>query len=194
MPKLKLKQPTLTRYREVNPETTMDDSWKDTIDFITGYEGTHMDGGYHVAYQKKNDKPTIGYGTTDPRWVSKGRITEKEARQAMYEDLLRNEDALRKNFKGYDDLPGGAKMVLRDILYNVGPGTLFNNSPKFMAAMRNGDWAEAGRQMDWGNNQTGFANGLRKRNVGRQEVWRDAFNIKNQQTTPTGQSDTYVRP
>lgn len=194
MPKPKLKQPTLTRYREVNPEmaTTQPRSntyWNDIINFIVGHEGRKMEGGYHVAYQNKDDKPTIGYGTTNSYWVNKGRISEAQARQAMYYDLLENEKTLRKRFKDYDTYPDEAKLVLHDILYNVGPGTFFEKSPKFMAAMRRGDWAEASRQMDWGNNQSGFQNGLRKRNSDRQAKWASAFNLNQPSEEPT-----YVRP
>ena len=63
----------------------------------------------------------------------------------MMEDLAANEPLLQKNIRNYDRLPDTAKTVLRDILYNVGHGNMFNKSPKFMEALNAGNWEEAAR-------------------------------------------------
>lgn len=139
--------------------------WDDSTDFITSYEGFK-----DTTYQNKGDVPTIGYGTTSKKWVSKGKITKAQARQAMSEDLAMNEPLLRKNIKNYDSLPDSAKTVLRDILYNVGQGNMFNKSPKFMKALNAGDWQAAAANMDWDNNKPGMG-GARKRNAARQELF-----------------------
>lgn len=139
--------------------------WDDSTDFITKYEGFS-----DTTYQKKGDVPTIGYGTTNKKWTSKGKITVAQARQAMAEDLAANEGLLRKNIVDYDRLPDSAKTVLRDILYNVGSGNLFSRSPKFMQALNAKNYEEAARQMDWDNNKPGFG-GARKRNDARQELF-----------------------
>lgn len=139
--------------------------WDDSVDFITRYEGWS-----DTAYQKKGDVPTIGYGTTNPKWVSKGKITRDQGRLAMAEDLATGEPLLRKNIKDYDKLPDTAKTVLRDILYNVGQGNLFNKSPKFMAAINSGNYMEAARQMDWDNNKPGMG-GAKIRNAARQKLF-----------------------
>lgn len=140
-------------------------TWDDSTDFITRYEGFR-----DTVYQNKGDVPTIGYGTTNKKWVSKGKITKMQAREAMIEDLNANEALLRKNIKDYDRLPDSAKIVLRDILYNVGQGNLFKKSPKFMTAMNTGNWAEAAAQMDWDNNKTGMC-GAKIRNAARQKLF-----------------------
>lgn len=137
----------------------------DSTDFISRYEGWS-----DIAYQKKGDKPTIGYGTTNPKWVKRGRITREEGRRAMMEDLAANEGLLRSNIVGYDKMPDSAKIVLRDILYNVGPGNLFRKSPNFIKALNEGNWQEAARHMDWDNNKPGFS-GARKRNAARQQLF-----------------------
>lgn len=139
--------------------------YQHSSDFISKYEGWS-----DTAYQKKGDVPTIGYGTTNPKWVSKGRITRAQGIQAMHEDLAKNEPLLHKNIKDYDRLPDTAKTVLRDILYNVGQGNMFNKSPKFIEALNAGNYEEAASQMDWDNNKAGFA-GARKRNKARQELF-----------------------
>lgn len=140
-------------------------AWDDSTDFITKYEGFR-----DTTYQNKGDVPTIGYGTTNKKWTSRGKITKEEARLAMSEDLAANEHLLRKNIKNYDRFPDSAKIVLRDILYNVGQGNLFNKSPKFMKALNAGDWKGAAAQMDWDNNKTGMG-GAKVRNTARQQLF-----------------------
>lgn len=139
--------------------------YSNSADFTSKYEGWSG-----VAYQKKGDVPTIGYGTTNPKWVKKGRITKAQGRQAMMEDFEANEGLLRTKINGYDAMPESAKTVLRDILYNVGQGNMFRKSPKFIAALNAGDWEGAAAQMDWDNNKKGFS-GARKRNKARQELF-----------------------
>lgn len=139
--------------------------YEDSTDFITRYEGWS-----DTAYQKKGDVPTIGYGTTNPKYVKLGKITRDVGRRAMMEDLALNEPLLQQNIKNYDSLPDSAKIVLRDILYNVGQGNLFRKSPKFMTALNSGNYEEAARQMDWDNNKVGFG-GAKKRNAARQKLF-----------------------
>lgn len=156
--------------------------WDDSVDFITKYEGWS-----DTAYQKKGDKPTIGYGTTNPKWVSKGKITINQGRAAMAEDLALGEPLLRKNIMNYDKFPDSAKTVLRDILYNVGQGNLFNKSPKFMKAINSGNYAEAARQMDWDNNKPGMS-GAKKRNAARQALF-----LQDLQNNPVVQESELVQ-
>ena len=167
-------QPGFFESRQVLPRYKNGKSeWDDSTDFITKYEGFS-----DTTYQKKGDVPTIGYGTTNKKWTSKGKITVAQARQAMAEDLAANEGLLRKNIVDYDRLPDSAKTVLRDILYNVGSGNLFSKSPKFMQALNARNYEEAARQMDWDNNKPGFG-GARKRNAARQELFlKDLRSVK----------------
>lgn len=180
----KLKQPTITRNREISSTASTNDPWKSTVDFIISHEGSRMQNGYHIRYQNKGDVPTIGYGTTNPKWVNLGRLTEVQARQAMIEDLIRIQDSLRDNVPNFDTLPQGAKDVLYDIAYNIGEGGLYKKSPKFMGRLREGDYSNAAAYMNWGNRQEGFANGLRKRNTDRQNLWNSAFKNLNAPMQP----------
>ena len=157
--------------------------WDDSTKFTSSYEGWS-----DTAYQNKGDVPTIGYGTTNKKWVSKGRITREQGKQAMVEDFMANEPLLRKNIKNYDKLPDTAKIVLRDILYNVGQGNLFQKSPKFMAAINSGNWEEAARQMDWDNNKPGMGGAI-KRNTARQSLFlQDLMNNPIKPVSPLVES------
>ena len=145
--------------------------WDDSANFTVPYEGWS-----DTVYQNKGDVPTIGYGTTSKKWISKGRITREQGMQAMIEDLQANEPLLRKNIKNYDKLPDSAKIVLRDILYNVGQGNLFQKSPKFMAAINSGNYEEAANQMDWDNNKPGMGGAIKRNNARRELFLRDLRN------------------
>lgn len=60
---------------------------------------------------------------------------------------------------------------MRDVLYNVGPGNLFNKSPKFIEALNAGKWQEAADQMDWDENKSGFSKGAKRRNDARKKMF-----------------------
>lgn len=137
-------------------------------DFIKQYESFSP-----TVYQNPGDKPTIGYGTTDPRWVSRGRISEAEAVQALREYVDSGRPIIKKYIKNYDTLPDTAKVVLDDIYYNIGQGNL-RKSPKFLEAVNSGNWKRAAAEMDWDNNKKGYG-GARKRNAARQQLWLSSF-------------------
>lgn len=129
---------------------------------------------------------TIGSGLTNKKWIDKykanGSWSQEDNRAAVREEIGNTERYLRKLFSNYDTLPQEAKNVLIDIGYNVGPNILSSaKSPKFVSAVRTGNWQEAMRQMDWGNNQLDSKGrpfrGLQKRNARRQAAWANAFGI-----------------
>lgn len=53
------------------------------------------------------------------------------------------EGYLKAHIGGYDALPEAAKLALLDMVYNLGPGKLFHEYPKLIAAIERGDWAAA---------------------------------------------------
>lgn len=143
-------------------------------DLTAKYEGFS-----DTVYQKKGDVPTVGYGTTDKKWIDyarkRGRITEAEGRKAMMEHF--NDSVipqLQKNIPYYDELPEKAQWVLQDILYNVGSGNLFNKSPNFMRSLKSRNYKDSVNHMDWDNNKPGFS-GAKKRNAERIRLWNEAF-------------------
>ena len=136
---------------------------------------------------------TIGSGLTNKKWINqyktKGSWSQSDNRAAVREEVGNTEKYLRRLFSNYDTLPQEAKNVLIDIGYNVGPNTLsIAKSPKFVNAVRTGNWYEAMRQMDWGNNQVDskgrLFRGLEKRNARRQAAWANAFGLSGMR--PTG--------
>lgn len=136
---------------------------------------------------------TIGSGLTNKKWIdqyrAKGSWSQSDNRAAVREEIGNTEKYLRRLFSNYDTLPQEAKNVLIDIGYNVGPNTLNTaKSPKFVNAVRTGNWYEAMRQMDWGNNQVDnkgrLFRGLQKRNARRQAAWSNAFGLSGMR--PTG--------
>ncbi len=53
------------------------------------------------------------------------------------------EGYLRTHIPGYDLLPVSAKLALLDMIYNLGPGRLFAQYPRLLAAIERGDWKTA---------------------------------------------------
>lgn len=53
------------------------------------------------------------------------------------------EGYLRSHMPGYDLLPDPAKLALLDMIYNLGPGRLFAEYSRLLAAIERGDWKTA---------------------------------------------------
>ena len=64
--------------------------------------------------------------------------------EAKLRDALEGfEGYLRSHVHGYDGLPDAAKLALLDMIYNLGPGRLFAEYPRLIAAVEQGDWKAA---------------------------------------------------
>ena len=67
-----------------------------------------------------------------------------ETIDAKLRDTLQGfEGYLRSNIHSYDALPDAAKLALLDMVYNLGPGRLFAEYPRLIAAVERGDWKAA---------------------------------------------------
>lgn len=123
-------------------------------------------------------KRTVGSGLTGQKWLSQydkaGVWTKEMNRVAVAEELANADKYLRTVFPEYDSYPEGVREVLQDIQYNTGKVNM-KYSPKFVTAVRNKNWGEARRQMDWGNTDPKFGKGLRARNARRQALWDKAL-------------------
>lgn len=53
------------------------------------------------------------------------------------------EGYLRSHIRGYDQIPEAAKLALLDMIYNLGPGRLFSQYTRLIAAVESGDWKTA---------------------------------------------------
>ena len=70
-------------------------------------------------------------------------LTDEIIDGKLRETLEGFEGYLRSYLKGYDALPDSAKLALLDMIYNLGPGRLFAEYPRFIAAVERGDWRTA---------------------------------------------------
>lgn len=71
------------------------------------------------------------------------RLAEKAIDDRLGEALEGFEGYLRAHIGGYEGLPDGVKLALLDMVYNLGPGKLFHEYPRMIAAVGKGDWAQA---------------------------------------------------
>ena len=73
-----------------------------------------------------------------------GLALPEETIEAKLRDALEGfEGYLRSHVHGYDALPDAAKLALLDMVYNLGPGRLFAEYPRLIAAIVRGDWKTA---------------------------------------------------
>jgi len=86
---------------------------------------------------------TWGFGTAAP---GEGCfITEEQADSALREKVQQHVVDFREIFKGYH-MPSDKEDALLDMLYNLGESR-FRKFKKLIAAVKKGDWPEAGKQV-----------------------------------------------
>lgn len=122
---------------------------------------------------------TIGSGLTKKKWhdlykARGNKWSEADNRAAVKEELENTKRDLRRVFPSFDTFPVQAQEVLMDIQYNTGAVSK-KRSPNFVKHVLAEDWAAAANDMDWGNKDEKFGNGLRQRNERRQRKWLTAF-------------------
>ena len=71
------------------------------------------------------------------------QLSDEVIEQKLRDALTGFESYLRKHIGGYDGLPDAAKIALLDMVYNLGPGKLFAEYPRLIAAIEAGDWKTA---------------------------------------------------
>ncbi len=71
------------------------------------------------------------------------QLSDETIASKLRETLQGFEGYLRSNLHGYDALPDAAKLALLDMIYNLGPGRLFAEYPRLIAAVERGDWKSA---------------------------------------------------
>lgn len=146
------------------------DPYAEAMNLIAGFEEFKA-----KRYNDSKGVPTIGYGTTDPKWVNKGVITEAQARQIMREHLVAEDARLAGIIHGWNELPDTAKNALRSYNYNFPIGR--KSSPKFLQAMRNRDYNEAMLQLDAGWNDTENSGLRKRRKIERELFMRDLKDV-----------------
>ena len=71
------------------------------------------------------------------------QLSEDTIDARLRETLEGFEGYLRSHIAGYDTLPDAAKLALLDMIYNLGPGRLFAEYPRLIAAIERADWRSA---------------------------------------------------
>ncbi len=71
------------------------------------------------------------------------RLGEDAIDQRLRGVLEGFEGYLRAHIAEYGGMPDGTKLALLDMVYNLGPGRLFQEYPKLIAAVESGDWRGA---------------------------------------------------
>ncbi len=74
------------------------------------------------------------------------RLAPGEGRRLLTEHVEGNEAALRRIFPAWHGYPLEAQVGLIDMVYNLGEGGLVRRFPRFCAAVRAQDWAQAAEQ------------------------------------------------
>lgn len=137
---------------------------EDVADFLRQHEG-YSD----KVYLDGNGIPTIGYGFTDPKFVSKGTISRSTADAELKRQIKSRQSALRDILGAdkWDSLTDDSRKALTSYHFNYPAG--FKDNTKFMKAWRAGNYAEAIRQVDAGMNDPKNP-GLRTRRLAEQAL------------------------
>ena len=137
---------------------------EDVADFLRQHEG-YSD----KVYLDGNGIPTIGYGFTDPKFVSKGTISRSTADAELKRQIKSRQNVLRDILGAdkWDSLTDDSRKALTSYHFNYPAG--FKDNTKFMKAWRAGNYAEAIRQVDAGMNDPKNP-GLRTRRLAEQAL------------------------
>ena len=137
---------------------------EDVADFLRQHEG-YSD----KVYLDGNGIPTIGYGFTDPKFVSKGAISRSTADAELKRQIKSRQNTLRTILGAdkWDSLTDDSRKALTSYHFNYPAG--FKDNTKFMKAWRAGNYAEAIRQVDAGMNDPKNP-GLRTRRLAEQAL------------------------
>ena len=133
----------------------------EAVEFLKFREGMVMRDGMHIVYDDADSrtrwngeetfaefkarckgKPTIGYGFTAKRLVSKCAITDQEANKYLIQIVGRIRSRLRKDVKV--ELTGHQETALISFIFNVGYGNFLNST--LLKKLNQGDYAGASNE------------------------------------------------
>lgn len=142
-------------YNFLNKPMSADINYESTIPFIVEHEGKKIDKqGNHIVYKDGKGIDTIGYGLTSKQYISKGKISEDEARQGMRMHIDKEVLPHLKNKPYWNNLSENQKTALASYVYNIGSGAFNTKSPSLQKALSESNWNEAAKQMDFGYNDS----------------------------------------
>ena len=95
----------------------------EALTLIKTYEGFQS-----VTYVCPGGVKTIGYGQTDQRLVSKGKITEAEAEKALEDEIVQLNNWIIENHKVKSTYTQRAALI--SLIYNIGKGAYLKSNLK----------------------------------------------------------------
>lgn len=107
------------------------------FDLVSKHEGMRL-----RPYRDTVGKLTIGYG----RNLEDKGISEGEAREMLYNDIVEAEHELDRDLPWWKDLSPERQKVLVSMVFNLGINRLLGFR-KALAAMQAGDWKRAAAEM-----------------------------------------------
>jgi GH24 family phage-related lysozyme (muramidase) len=101
----------------------------------------------HGRKLKKNGEEKINYLAQKYMTISKLRFSSVDYKKMFKDSVQQFEKDLRKKFSGFSCFPVPAKIILMDMIYNIGT-TRFNAEKwkKLFAAVVARDWAAAAQE------------------------------------------------
>jgi lysozyme len=105
-------------------------------DLILKHEGLRL-----KPYRDTVGKLTIGVG----RNLDDVGISEDEAMYILENDIKRCENELREIFENFDEMPENVRIVLIDMIFNLGKNR-FLQFKKMIAAIKEGDFKRAAKE------------------------------------------------
>jgi len=142
------------------------------VDYIKSTEGFKP-----MGYKDGNGVWSIGYGFTGEqvRKLFKNGITKKQADEYLKKRLKEMIPMLKRATPNWENLNQNQKDSLLSYYYNIGHGGYTRKSPKLQSALKNGDYDEVAKQIDFGMNDRKNP-GLRKRRLYEQNLFLTPVN------------------
>ncbi len=93
-------------------------------EFLKAHEGFRGE----VYLPTKNDKPTIGYGFTDKKYVSLGSMTEEQASTILMTHVIRELNWLNARLPVFKTMSEHQKAALGSLVFNIGRANFLNST------------------------------------------------------------------
>lgn len=143
------------------------------VDYIKSTEGFKPN-----WYRDGNGIWTIGYGFTgeEARRLFKNGITRKQADEYFRKMLSERIPMLKNSTPNWEDLNQNQKDSLLSYYYNIGHGGYTRKSPALQRALKERNYKEVAKQMDFGINDKKNP-GLQKRRLYEQNLFLTPINL-----------------
>lgn len=107
----------------------------------------------HV-YKDGNGIDTIGHGLTAKKYIQLGKISKEESLKGVEEHINKEVLPVLKKQPYWNNLNDNQKDALVSYVYNIGSGGFMLKSPSLQKALKDNNWEEAAKQIDFGYNDS----------------------------------------